>query len=42
MRIGYQGEALSYSDQAVGEMFPEDERVGFPFFRGGLRIPPRR
>ena len=32
MRIGYQGEALSYSDQAVGELFPDGERVGFHSF----------
>ena len=32
MRIGYQGEALSYSDQAVWELFPDGERVGFHSF----------
>lgn len=32
MRIGYQGEAYSYSFRAVGEMFPDDEPVGYPSF----------
>lgn len=32
MRIGYQGEALSYSWRAVGEMFPDAERVGLHGF----------
>jgi prephenate dehydratase len=32
MQIGYQGEALSYSDQAVSELFPAEPRVGFPSF----------
>ncbi|MDX2342916.1 MAG: prephenate dehydratase domain-containing protein [Acidimicrobiia bacterium] len=32
MRIGYQGEAHSYSYRAVGELFPEDEPVGYPSF----------
>lgn len=32
MRIGYQGEALSYSDQAVTELFPDSEPIGFPSF----------
>ena len=32
MRVGYQGEAYSYSHQATGELFPEAERVGFPSF----------
>lgn len=32
MRIGFQGEELSYSDQASMELFPDDERVGLPTF----------
>jgi len=32
MRIGYQGEAHSYSFRAVGEIFPGDEPVGFASF----------
>jgi prephenate dehydratase len=32
MRIGYQGEGLSYSDQAAAELFPEEKRVGYPTF----------
>lgn len=32
MKVGYQGEGLSYSDQAAGELFPEDERIGYPTF----------
>ena len=32
MRIGYQGEAHSYSYRAVGEIFPDAEAVGFPSF----------
>jgi hypothetical protein len=32
MRIGFQGEAFSYSDQAGGELFPDQERVGFATF----------
>ena len=32
MRIGYQGEAYSYSFRAVGELFPADEAVGYPSF----------
>ncbi|MEA2000267.1 MAG: prephenate dehydratase domain-containing protein [Actinomycetota bacterium] len=32
MRIGYQGEAHSYSYRAVGELFPSDEAVGYPSF----------
>lgn len=32
MRIGYQGESLSYSHQAVGEMFPTDDHVGYASF----------
>ncbi len=32
MRVGYQGESRSYSDKAVGELFPEAERVGFNGF----------
>ena len=32
MRIGYQGEAYSYSDQASFELFPADERIGYYSF----------
>lgn len=32
MRIGFQGEELSYSDQASAELFPGEPRVGFPSF----------
>jgi prephenate dehydratase len=32
MRIGYQGEAFSYSDRASSELFPEGDRYGFPSF----------
>ena len=32
MRIGYQGEGLSYSDRAAGELFPDSERIGFRNF----------
>lgn len=32
MRIGYQGEPHSYSYRAVGEIFPDDETVGFSSF----------
>ncbi|MGH8874589.1 MAG: prephenate dehydratase [Acidimicrobiia bacterium] len=32
MRIGFQGEELSYSDQASQELFPDQERVGFVSF----------
>ena len=32
MRIGYQGEGFSYSDQAASELFPEAERTGFGTF----------
>lgn len=32
MRIGYQGEAHSYSFRAVNEVFPGDEPVGYPSF----------
>jgi prephenate dehydratase len=32
MRIGYQGEAHSYSFRAVGEIFPDDEPVGYSSF----------
>lgn len=32
MRIGYQGEAHSYSYRAVGELFPGSEPVGYPSF----------
>lgn len=32
MQIGYQGEGLSYSDRAAGELFPDADRVGFRNF----------
>jgi len=32
MRIGYQGERYSYSDQACSELFPSDKRIGYPSF----------
>jgi prephenate dehydratase len=32
MRIGYQGEPYSYSYRATGELFPDEEAVGFPSF----------
>lgn len=32
MRIGFQGEAQSYSDRASEELFAGDERVGYPSF----------
>ena len=32
MRIGYQGEGRSYSDQAACELFPDAERIGFAGF----------
>lgn len=32
MRIGYQGESHSYSDQACAELFPDHERVGYQSF----------
>ncbi len=32
MRIGYQGEAHSYSYRVAGELFPDDERVGLHSF----------
>lgn len=32
MRIGFQGEPFSYSDQAGNELFPDQERVGFATF----------
>lgn len=32
MRVGYQGESRSYSDQAARELFPNAERVGFHGF----------
>jgi prephenate dehydratase len=36
MRIGYQGEAQSYSHQAVGELFPDADAVGLPTFAGAF------
>lgn len=32
MRIGFQGERFSYSDQASTELFPDNDRVGFEIF----------
>lgn len=32
MKVGYQGETYSYSDQAALELFPAAQRVGFPSF----------
>lgn len=32
VRIGFQGEAFSYSDRAASELFPDATRVGFPSF----------
>lgn len=32
MKIGFQGETHSYSDQASSELFPDDARLGFPSF----------
>lgn len=32
MKIGYQGERFSYSDQASVELFPDEERIGFETF----------
>ncbi|HEX2155296.1 MAG TPA: prephenate dehydratase domain-containing protein [Acidimicrobiia bacterium] len=32
MRIGYQGEAYSYSDRASRDLFPEEDRIGFASF----------
>ncbi len=32
MRIGYQGERFSYSDQACSELFPSDKRTGYSSF----------
>lgn len=32
MRIGFQGEEFSYSDQAAAELFPDEERTGFASF----------
>ncbi|MGQ0847573.1 MAG: prephenate dehydratase [Actinomycetota bacterium] len=32
MRVGYQGEELSYSDQAASELFPDETRIGFGSF----------
>ncbi|MDE0643688.1 MAG: hypothetical protein OXH95_06070 [bacterium] len=37
MRVGYQGEGLSYSDQATIHLFPEAERVGFGSFAGAFQ-----
>ena len=32
MRIGYQGEAHSYSYRAVGEIFPDADKIGYASF----------
>lgn len=32
MRIGFQGEQYSYSDQASSELFPDADRIGLPSF----------
>jgi len=32
MLIGYQGERYSYSDRASLELFPDDDRIGYPSF----------
>lgn len=32
MTIGFQGERYSYSDRAALDLFPDDERVGYPNF----------
>ena len=32
MRIGFQGEAFSYSDQATAELYPDEERIGYASF----------
>jgi prephenate dehydratase len=32
MRVGFQGERFSYSDQASSEVFPDDTRIGFATF----------
>lgn len=32
MKIGFQGEAYSYSDRACSELFPDEERIGHPSF----------
>jgi prephenate dehydratase len=32
MRIGYQGEVFSYSDQASTELFASQQRIGYPTF----------
>lgn len=32
MHIGYQGEAFSYSDRAARELYPDEERSGYPSF----------
>ncbi|HLU31757.1 MAG TPA: prephenate dehydratase domain-containing protein [Acidimicrobiia bacterium] len=32
MKIGFQGEAYSYSDRASRDLFPDGDRIGFPSF----------
>lgn len=36
MRVGYQGEAGSYSSRAAGELFPGEEHVGIATFAGAF------
>ncbi|MDX1689467.1 MAG: prephenate dehydratase domain-containing protein [Acidimicrobiia bacterium] len=36
MRVGYQGEAQSYSHRAVGELFGDAEALGLPTFAGAF------
>lgn len=38
MRIGYQGEALSYSHRAASELFPTDEHVGLATFAEAFAV----
>lgn len=32
MKVGYQGEANSYSDRASSDLFPDRDRIGYPSF----------
>ena len=36
MKIGFQGETYSYSDQACSELFPDGDRIGFSTFSGAF------
>jgi prephenate dehydratase len=38
VRIGYQGEELSYSHRAAGELFPDDELVGVTTFAEAFAV----